>query len=256
MTSLCDRHGIAMIGFGSRLACPRCLADASRSRLAIHDQIESRRAKTLMNSSVINSGIPEIYRDANFAQMKSPASENDRQVFLRVAKAMHRYGKEFSTFRTKRSGFLFTGESGSGKTHMACAIANLVLQQGMSVRYTSLPSLTTRIRATFNNSTAQKESVAAIYQELSCPDLLILDEIDLHGASMSDFHALYEIINTRYSSGNLPIIAISNRSKEFLVSDLGDRLIDRILGSSAEIRFVWPSFRKEADASFANKLDR
>lgn len=194
------------------------------------------------------AGIPGIFARADLESL----GNTGHPQYERVIKALRRYCEQFERFRTQRTGFLFTGGAGTGKTSIACAMAKRLIERGYTARYLSLTTFTFEVRATYGaNASDTRESVKSMLERTAAVDLLILDEIDLHGTSMSDFQMLYELINARYSAGNLPVIAISNRPKSFLVKDLGDRLVSRILGSSAEIDFTWPSFREQKAPSGA-----
>lgn len=242
---LCAIHGAAKIRLGSQMVCSTCLAEKSAPRIERLSQRNQQTSSQEQKDTRLQCGIPLIYHAAQLDALDLPRDEANAQSFARVARAMKRFADEFERFRRERPGFLFTGDAGTGKTHLACAIANRLIDSGATAAYVSLPSLTIRVRASYGNDPS-RESVKQIIARYSQADLLILDEIDLHGGGMGDFQVLYEILNNRYASGYRPTIAVSNQSKAFLVKDLGDRIIDRICGASPEVSFGWLPFRGAA----------
>lgn len=238
--SLCQVHGVRMVLLGKDWVCPRCLEEAASPIIDRMSFFEAQRQAQADERRRSSAEIPAIYRAADLDSMRHP--EDQVASFQKLVEVMRRFCNDFETFRTKRSGLLFVGDTGVGKTHLACAMGNRLLDRGYSVRYVSLPAFTMLVRSTYNNHEPH-ESVRSMIDRMCRVDFLILDEIDLHGASMSDFQMIYEIINARYSAGNLPMVVTSNRSKSFLINDLGDRIVSRIVDKAVEIQFKWPTFR-------------
>lgn len=236
----CQIHGTRMILLGHAWVCPHCLEEAASPIIDRMSFFEARRQAQADERRRSIAEIPAIYREADLDAMRLPVDQ--ASSFQKLVEVMKRFCDDFETFRVKRSGLLFVGDAGVGKTHLACAMGNRLLNRGYSVRYVSLPAFTMSVRATYSSSEPH-ESVRSMIDRMCAVDFLILDEIDLHGASMSDFQMIYEIINARYSAGNLPMVVTSNRSKAFLINDLGDRIVSRIVDKTVEIQFKWPTFR-------------
>jgi DNA replication protein DnaC len=157
-----------------------------------------------------------------------------------VARVLEDYCLKFEVQRKVRSGFLFTGNPGTGKTHIACAMALAIVDQGLTAVYASLPRLIRQVRACYGRAGA----VDALICNLVDADFLVLDELDLHGSSDNDYNMLYDVINARYERQGYPTLTISNRTLERLTTDLDERVISRILGGSKPILFDWPSRRE------------
>ena len=109
----------------------------------------------------------------------------------------------------------------------------------------SLPSLTRQIRAAFGRNRV----VDDILQKLCNVDLLVLDEIDLHGTSDNDYNMLYDIINSRYEKPGYPTLAISNRPVADLSADLDERVVSRLLAGTSPVVFDWVGQRNVRKAN-------
>src|SRR5215510_4609767 len=101
------------------------------------------RAATLRREKLVAAAIPERYRDCtidNFNDMKSAE--------LTAAK---RAAREFvDRFPFVDAGLLFVGDSGRGKTHLACAIlSELVSTKGTRGLYADSSALLNRIQSSF-----------------------------------------------------------------------------------------------------------
>lgn len=231
----CPKHGIMMRQLGGSLICPSCMEEKTQDRrLTIDEKQGMSRTKFL--GFLSRSCVPGLFRDASFENFHP---SNDRAKKLCVA--MDKFATDFHVIRSqgRLRGFIFIGDPGTGKTHIACAIINNLLMQGIESRYTSLPAITNEFRNAIKDPTL---SVSQIIEDLASPEFLVLDEIDLHGATTTDYQNLYDIINRRYENG-LITLAISNRPISDLNQDLNERIISRILCGTQPILFEWPSYR-------------
>lgn len=170
--------------------------------------------------------------------------ENDGQKKA-LAKCL-RYADQFQDNLKTGKSLLLLGGVGTGKTHLANAIANKVIrEQGKTVLYSTVGNILRFIRSTFNGS---ETSELEAYQVFSDPDLLIIDEIGVQKASEFELMALFDIINDRYEN-MVPTIIISNHGVDELSNYLGDRVVDRLREGGELIVFNWSSNRrKEARA--------
>ncbi len=237
MTATCRIHGTSMRALGTRAYCPVCTAALTAPLLSVYEGNRAHLAQSELDARILVSGIPEIFRNASFESFDA-----DGPRAAQVAQALRNYSVHFATQRARRSGFVLTGPTGVGKTHLACAMLHEVMAQGFSARYVSLPRLTFEVRRTYKSQDSQ-DTVANLIADLVNCDLLVLDEIDLHGSSDSDYQMLYEIINGRYEAGGKPTVALSNRSASDLAEDLHERVMSRILCGTSPIACNWSDRR-------------
>lgn len=242
---ICEIHKKEMIELSGEQVCSGCLASASMPAINAMSKLIEHQDQKSLEVRLNAIGIPARFLDATFDNFH-PSS--DRAARLRSL--LMAYVDEFELQRSLRSGFIFIGMHGRGKTHLACAIAKGLMSKFM-VRYVNLPDLTLRIKSTYSNNPPEK--LKDIVADLVGCDFLILDEIDLHGASDFDYQVLYEIINGRYDATNRPTLAISNRDIDRLTADLDGRIVSRLLSGTPPIIFDWESER-DKQAAVARKI--
>ena len=140
-------------------------------------------------------------------------------------------------------GLVFCGKPGTGKNHLACAIANSVIENHQSDVYlTTVMRIIRKVKSTWGkDSDLTEEDAIKFYCSKS---LLIIDELGVQFGTESEKIILFEIINERYEQMR-PTILISNLTEEELGKYIGDRIIDRMKeGQGAVIKFDWESYRK------------
>lgn len=136
-------------------------------------------------------------------------------------------------FSLKSGGMIFTGTAGLGKTHMALAIADTVLDRGFDVLYTSAAALVAQLgREQFDRD--GEESWLTACKEA---DLLILDDLGTEYVTPLSISVLYELINTRMLCGR-PTLYTSNITDRAVFEErYTEKVASRIFGSCKEYRF-------------------
>ncbi len=146
------------------------------------------------------------------------------------------------------AGLLLWGDVGTGKTHLACAIANSLLMQRYTVVYTSALELVAGLKASWK-ATSREEGELAFYRNMAKPDLMIIDEIGMQHDSDFERVVLSAVVEAR-SRDCRPIIAISNLEPSKIIRVVGQRAFDRLIGYDSEIlKFEGASLRKRVQRS-------
>lgn len=238
----CDRHGpfeakAMMIG-GKTIggACPTCMAERDakeqdRQRLMQSD-LERRRIEGLFQ----RAGIPPRFQSRTFDNYQV---DNDGQArALRKAKA---YADGWRHSVAAGTSLIFSGNAGTGKTHLACAIANHLIAQGVSAVFTTVSDAMRAIKRTYD-ADSQMTELQAI-QAFVDPGLLILDEVGANRGTEYEVQLVFDIINKRYENCR-PTIILTNLDPEALRQCLGERVVDRLReGGGKLVAFTWESFR-------------
>ncbi len=126
-----------------------------------------------------------------------------------------------------RGWLIFFGGYGSGKTHLAAAIANAVLNISYtSVLFAVVPDLLDHLRSTFGPSS--EVAYDERFEQVRGADLLILDDLGTENATPWAREKLFQIFNHRYNY-RLPTVITSNRKPEEIDPRIFSRMSDREL---------------------------
>ena len=231
----CDTHNREMLRLGEKAMCPACLAASSAPATQVWNSLTERMAANDLHVRMQDAAIPHEFAGKTFADFNAETERASKLV-----QVLSDYSSSFASSRHKRKGFLFIGQPGTAKTHLACAMVTSIVEQGMRAGYVNLPRLTRDIRAAYGRT----RGVEDLMRKLIAMDLLVVDEIDLHGTSDNDYNMLYDIINSRYEKPGCPTVAISNRSLDRLEQDLDERVVSRILAGTSPVVFDWPGRRE------------
>lgn len=148
-----------------------------------------------------------------------------------------------SSWVNRSENLLFFGPSGTGKTHMATAICNGLLEQGVKVRYYQATALVQELQRARNELQLEKT-----FQRLDKYAVIILDDIGYVKKSEAETHVLFELIAHRYETGSMIITAnhpFSGWDQIFPDSIMTVAAIDRIVHHSTIIEINADSFRKK-----------
>ncbi|MBZ0302694.1 MAG: ATP-binding protein [Anaerolineae bacterium] len=127
-------------------------------------------------------------------------------------------------YATTPNGWLtIIGPYGSGKTHLAAAIANFQRDRGTNVMFTTLPDLMDYLRVTFNNTLTV--SLQERFQLVLNAPLLVLDDLRAEQQSAWVREKLFQIIEYRYT-GQLPTVITTAKQVEELDERIATRLLD------------------------------
>jgi len=155
-------------------------------------------------------------------------------------KVCMRYVEVFDDCLEKGRCLVLVGRSGTGKTHLACAMAMALAEAGRAVRFCTVYKMLDEIKHRAFHAGASEHDEVARYGRY---DLLILDEVGAQVGSDWERATLFKIINNRYEAC-LPTIMISNLPKEGFVQYVGDRVFDRMQeNGGVTVPFEWDSCR-------------
>lgn len=187
------------------------------------------------------SGISEEFRKKTFDNFDYERSVEIMEAFMKAKS----YSKNFEKIRaTRKNSIMFIGQVGSGKTHLAIAISNILLDKGIGVIYMPYRDSITSLKQTI----CDEENYQREISKYKNAQVLMIDDLFKCKITDSDIKIMYEIINYRYFK-NLPIITTSEKiiddlieideaigsrlyemSKNYVVTILGSNLNYRIYG--------------------------
>lgn len=162
-----------------------------------------------------------LLRERNFASFDLREGEglpaDDSRSLKKAFEAARKYAE-------KSKGWLvFTGAHGSGKTHLAAAIANYAQDLGKMPLFIMVPDLLDHLRATFNP--ASPVSYDQRFEEIRNAELLILDDLGTQSATPWAREKLYQLFTHRYNS-QAPTVITTADSLDEMDARIRSRMLD------------------------------
>lgn len=158
---------------------------------------------------------------ANFDLRKDEGLTKDEiQSLDKAFNACQKYAQK------PRGWLLLIGTYGSGKTHLAAAIANYRADSNAPPLFVVVPDLMDHLRATFNPSSTI--SLDRRFEEVRNAPLLILDDLGTQSTSPWVKEKLYQLFNLRYNA-ELPTVITSANDLNEMDPRLRSRFLDKRL---------------------------
>lgn len=118
---------------------------------------------------------------------------------------------------------VLSGASGCGKTHIAAAVTNRILERGDPALFMVVPDLLDHLRAAYNPNAEM--SFDELSERVRNAPVLVLDDLGSQSATAWAQEKLFQIINHRFNA-RLPTIITTNLTPEQLDERLRSRLTD------------------------------
>lgn len=164
---------------------------------------------------------------------------DDRRRSLRAA---YEHARRYA--QHPENWLVLTGGVGTGKTHLAAAIANERLAHNEPVLFVVVPDLLDTLRSAF--SPQSETTFDERFEQVRSAPLLILDDLGAHSTTPWAQEKLYQIINYRYNT-RLPTVITTNYRLDEIDERVRSRLIDPEISTVIEINA--PDFRAGKDAT-------
>lgn len=137
-------------------------------------------------------------------------------------------------------GLLLWGDVGTGKSYMAAAIANRVIDRGYSALLTDIGSIVSVMESSFDDRRKNLDRILRY-------DLLVIDDLGAQRGTEYMMEHVYSVIDGRYRSGR-PMVITTNFNaeeiKEGRESERWGRIFDRILECCYPVEFKGKSRRR------------
>lgn len=216
--------------------CPECSAAHQAEEAARKERETARQREMQVGRLRADSCIPARFIGRDFAGYR--ATLPGQKSALGICRA---YAKSWPETKAAGASLVLTGGPGTGKTHLACAVAGSVMHEHLSsVLFGSVATLLRYIKDTYRKDSQRSEQDAI--DDLVRPALLIVDEVGVQVGSEHEKMLMFEVLNTRYQELR-PTILISNLSAGELETFLGQRVMDRYRECGSVLAFDWASHR-------------
>jgi DNA replication protein DnaC len=157
----------------------------------------------------------------------------DRSVFLALCSCQ---------WVTQHLNVLITGKTGTGKSYLACALAQKACREGFTAAYHRVPRLLAEL------ATARSDGrYAKVLAGVARVEVLVLDDWGLHALNDASRRDLLEILEDRYGrrstvvTSQLPVSAWHDAIGD---ATLADAVLDRLVHNAYELKLKGESLRK------------
>lgn len=251
-----EPQGIAMDGVifiwrpNVRCRCEKATAyweeyDRKRAEEKARQEEENRRKamREKIERLLGKSGIKKRFRQRTFSNFRTDTAERTKNY--RIAKE---YADNFDWHRARGDGLYIEGTNGTGKTHLAAAVALQLIEQGIPVICKTSSDLLMDIKKTFDIHEVSEAQILDAYKKV---ELLIIDDLGKEQCSDWSMSVLYSILNDRYEDMK-PTIITTNYNTDDLIHALTPKgydntkivaIISRLRETSTVMTMAWADIR-------------
>ncbi len=156
-------------------------------------------------------------------------TKDNREAF----EAAKEYAKIINPHIT--DGLMFMGDVGTGKTHLAAGILKVAYSRGLDGVLISVPDLLNEIRNGYKDGSFNENKFRQKF-------LVILDDLGAEKPSDWVKEKLFTLINYRYENKK-PLIVTTNCTPSELISQVGERIADRLREMCKVVKIEGKSWR-------------
>ncbi len=209
---------------------------------------ERGKARARYERLVLNSGIKKRFQQRTFENFTA-----DTPGRLKAFKLAKGYADAFNEISKTGQGLYIEGSCGTGKTHLAAAIALQLINQGIPVIFKTSIDLLGDIKRTYDENGGSGGSEEEVLQAYGDVELLIIDDLGKEKCSDWSISILYSIINDRYEAMR-PTIITTNYGDMDLIRALTPKgfdslkaqaIISRLKETSTALPMCWPDWREK-----------
>lgn len=207
------------------------------------EEARQRAMRQKIEKLLGKSGIKKRFQQRTFENFRRDTPERKR--CYDIAKD---YADNFALRRAAGDGLYIEGTNGTGKTHLAAAIALQLIGQGVPVICKTSSDLLLDIKRSFDGDGAREYEVLSVYKKV---DLLIIDDLGKEQCSDWSVSTLYSIMNDRYEDMK-PTIITTNYNADALARALTPKgfdntkivaIISRLRETSTVMTMAWTDIR-------------
>ena len=198
---------------------------------------ELMRRDARVASLLEKSGLSKRLRRYTFANFKPYVSPEA----ARAVEKVEEYLAHWEENRENGRGLYFCGGIGTGKTHLAVAVMNeLIQRKRVPSLFVTVPELLDNLRGAYNDPGRDLDEWMAAVKNA---DFLVLDDLGSERPTEWVQERIFVIVNHRYR-GALPTVFTSNIGPKDLAAQLGERTASRIIAMCDWISLEGDDYRE------------
>lgn len=236
--------------FPARCKCPSAVRywrqkdkEAAETKLREKREKEQKLRQDRIDYLIGSSGIKKRFLQRTFENFR-----RDTQGRERAYQTAKSYADSFKEHLADGEGLYIEGTNGTGKTHLAAAVALQLLNESYPVICKTAGDLLLDIKSAYDSKEYTEREVLDVYKKV---DLLIVDDLGKEQCSDWAISTLYAILNDRYEDMK-PVIITTNYNADDLVKALTPKgydsakpraIVSRLRESCRVITMAWEDIR-------------
>lgn len=246
--AVCGEHGEytargnAFTVYGKRrehwTGCPRCAERTNATETHAKRAEEERARQARIEDRLNRAGIPKRFRSRRLDNFVVECAAQEQALAT-----AREFVEHFAEHADRGTTMVFSGNVGTGKGHLALAVAQAVIAGGRTAFYATARELVLMLRQGWSDKSAPSE--IEVLRMLSSVGLLVIDEVGVQFGSDAERDQLFAVIDGRYREC-MPTIFTTNLRKQALRDALGERSFDRIREGGKWVAFDWQTYRGRA----------
>lgn len=220
--------------------CSKCCAE-EKQKDELRAQMTNRevRYSQIMYGGSEYGNIPRRFASKTLDNYSANSAKQRK-----VADLCRNYVSHFEMVKDQGTSMVFCGKPGTGKTHLAYAIVNVLQAIRVTAVVRTAADMTSEVKEAYKSDHSDV-TPTTVAEKFAHFDLLVIDEVGVQVSSDAEKRIFFNIINKRYEN-MLPTILISNLALKELTEFVGERVVDRMRENRGVVfAFDWGSYRKQ-----------
>ena len=232
------QNGFAADFLQPKYRCPICQdtgRDGSRPCRCVEQRVRALRRAELMRAAPLERSRFDNFDVSRYPDRPVPGGSTS---IRRIMENNLDYCREYADhFGPGCPSLFLTGDAGLGKTHLALAIAGVLLERGVDLLY--LPSQTAFAQIEQDRRDDPDATLGAMLDA----ELLILDDLGSEYLTPYLASCLYRLVDTRLVSGRPTIYTSNLQRQQTLNNRYGEKVGSRLFGECEILRFYGDDLR-------------
>ena len=203
--------------------------------------IRTRKIKTRVAGAIqiLSGQAHQLLEESNLGErfMNRTFDNFDSELNKRAFERAKAYANKPNLFSETDNSRIFIGEVGTGKTHLAASIANLLISKGIPVLFATCNEHLMRIKSQFDS-----DNDGEYLARMKNTPMLMIDDLGKEQRTEWSIATLFDVINYRYEH-LLPLVITTNINEADLQDYLGTAIASRLLETGRVIKTIGEDYR-------------